>query len=168
VIKLTGKKLNMQEEKFAAFYCAYHNQTKAAYYSGLCKNIKLKKDYDELTPKEIKMLNSAGSRRLKKDYVLERIEKLTNDVREKIKTNYINSQEAIYIFYATIVKRSLIETERIHIKYGIEAAKELMKKFEDDRKEVIINIVDPNKEWEKRHEERLLKNGKKDTKKDYE
>ena len=135
----------MQEEEFAAFYCNYNNQTKAAYYSGLCKNIKLKKTYDKLTPKEIRMLNIAGKRMLNKSHVLKRIEELTNDARVKLKTDYINSQEAIFNFYATIMKRSLTETKRISVKEGIEAAKELMKKFEDGKQEVKIEIIDPMK-----------------------
>jgi hypothetical protein len=139
------KELSSQEEKFAVFYCAYHNQTKAAYYSGLCENIKSKKTYDKLTPKEIRMLSSAGNRRLNKSHVLERIDELTNDIREKIKNNYINSQEAIFEFYDTIIQRSLIETEKISVKEGIAAAKELMKKFENDKKILKIEIVDPMK-----------------------
>lgn len=137
----------MQEEKFAVFYCVYHNQTKAAYYSGLCKNIKLKKTYDELTTKEIRSLSSAGNRMLKKDHILERIEELKNIAKEKLKNEFMESQEAIYKYYEEVMKRAIKETKRIHIKYGIEAAKELMKKHEDKSSNVTINIVDPNKEW---------------------
>lgn len=135
----------MQEEEFAAFYCNYHNQRKAAYYSGLCKNIKLKKDYDKLTLKELKSLSIAGNRMLKKDHVLEYIEKLKNNARVKLETDYINCQKAIYEFYANVMRRSLAETKRISVREGIEAAKELMKKFEDDRNEVKIEIIDPMK-----------------------
>lgn len=137
----------MQEEEFAGFYCIYHNQTKAAYYSGLCKNIKLKKDYDKLIPKEIKSLSSAGNRMLKKTHVLERIEEIKNNARVKLETDYIKSQEAIYEYYNEVMKRAIKETKRIHIKYGLEAAHYLMKKHEDKSSNVTINIVDPNKEW---------------------
>jgi hypothetical protein len=140
----------MQEEEFAAFYCTYHNQTKAAYYSGLCKNIKLNKSYDKLIPKEIRSLSNAGNKMLKKDHVLERIEELKNNARVKLETDYINSQEAIYEFYANIMKRSLSETKKINVKEGIEAAKELMKKFEDGKREVKIEIIDPMKGRQKK------------------
>jgi len=140
----------MQEEEFAAFYCTYHNQTKAAYYSGLCKNIKLNKSYDKLTPKEIRSLSNAGNKMLKKDHVLERIEELKNIARVKLETDYINCQKAIYEFYANVMRRSLAETERISVREGIEAAKELMKKFEDKSNNVTINIVDPMKGRQKK------------------
>jgi hypothetical protein len=43
------------------------------------------------------------------------------------------------------MKRSLVETEKISVKEGIAAAKELMKKFKNDKKILKIEIVDPMK-----------------------
>lgn len=127
------------------FYHTYNNQTKSAYHAGLCKNIKLTKLYKKLTKHELHSLTAAGTRMLKKPHVVAKINQLQENENPLKAADFFNSKDAINWYYANIMEQAYNRNSKVHIKYGLEAAKELIKKHEDKSSGVIINIVDPMK-----------------------
>lgn len=118
--------------------------------AGSCKNIKLDKDYKELTQKEIRSLNKAGMRLLKKDHVLDRIEELKEIVKAELEEKLILSKNEIYIYLSKVIKRADISKSLHYAKYGIAASVELIKRYENDAVGVKIELVDPTKGRQKK------------------